>query len=214
LELHPDATISYGSGFQRSQFPDHGSKIVTASTTRRSVLRVAKIHGSINWLYCDNCRRVFWFPPDQAVNIADQLVGTHEWKLIAPRVRFPNKDQWECARCNGVKLSTRIATFSYRKALEFPMFQKSWLDAERFLRTARRWIFIGYSLPAADFEFKYLMKRVELSRSDPPDVVLVTGGDGARLTGMNFRRFFGSRLNSKEFQDGLTPEAVEFITAR
>ena len=35
------------------------------------------------------------------------------------------------------------------------MFQKSWFSAERLLRNAKNWIFIGYSLPAADFEFTF-----------------------------------------------------------
>src|SRR5512133_1574205 len=68
-----------------------------------------------------------------------------------------------CCYCNQVELSTRIATFSYQKALDFPMFQRSWLLAERKLRNSGRWVFIGYSLPAADFEFKHLLKRVELA---------------------------------------------------
>ena len=36
------------------------------------------------------------------------------------------------------------------------MFQKSWFSAEKLLLAAENWIFISYSLPAADFEFKYL----------------------------------------------------------
>ncbi len=33
---------------------------------------------------------------------------------------------------------------TYRKALDFPMFQHSWYSAEKALRSAGRWIFIGY----------------------------------------------------------------------
>jgi hypothetical protein len=44
------------------------------------------------------------------------------------------------------------------------MFERSWLSAERLLRQAKKWVFIGYSLPAADYEFKHLLKRVQLSR--------------------------------------------------
>jgi hypothetical protein len=52
--------------------------------------------------------------------------------------------------CTDVPLTMRIATFSFLKALDFPMFEKSWLSAERLLRQAKKWNLIGYSLPAAD----------------------------------------------------------------
>jgi len=35
---------------------------------------IVKIHGSSNWLYCDNCRQLFWFDPGQSLRIADQLI--------------------------------------------------------------------------------------------------------------------------------------------
>ena len=55
------------------------------------------------------------------------------------------------------------------------MFEKSWSSAERLLRNAEKWVFIGYSLPAADYEFKHLLKRVQLFRT-PPEFVVITGG--------------------------------------
>jgi hypothetical protein len=43
---------------------------------------VVKIHGSANWLYCDNCRHVFWFHPDQTSRIADQLIRQDDRRRI------------------------------------------------------------------------------------------------------------------------------------
>ena len=168
LELHPGTTIAYGRNFIPADFPAKGTKIIEATPPPRAPkLRVAKIHGSINWLYCDNCRNVYWFPPQQSVGIADQIVASDEWRRIAPKAPANAKKQWECINCEKVVLSTRIATFSFRKALDFPMFHQSWNAAEQLLSDARRWVFIGYSLPAADYEFKYLLKRIELARAEP-----------------------------------------------
>ena len=50
------------------------------------------------------------------------------------------------------------------------MYDQSWQTAERLLREAKNWIFIGYSLPAADYEFKLLLKRVQLSRKAKPNL--------------------------------------------
>jgi hypothetical protein len=215
LELHRGITLDYGEGFTPAKFPASGSDVAPYRPGKnKSKLRITKLHGSVNWLYCDNCRRVFWFPPDQTIKIADQLLSRDEWREIAPRAMANAKQQWTCAFCSHVTLSTRIATFSYRKALDFPMFQYAWSRAERLLRAARRWIFVGYSLPAADFEFKYLLKRVELSHPKPLEIVLITGGDGAKLTRNAYEGFFGERLSRRTFPRGISKAAVDYITRR
>jgi hypothetical protein len=111
-------------------------------------------------------------------------------------------------------LATRFATFSYRKALDFPMFQKSWFSAERLLRNAKNWIFIGYSFPAADFEFKYLLKRVQLSRRDLPDFAVVSGGDSSDSAYHHYQHFFGGKIKKGEnfFGDGLEKHALAHIS--
>ena len=113
-------------------------------------------------------------------------------------------------------LTTRIATFSFLKALDFPMFERSWVSAERLLRGAEKWIFIGYSLPGADYEFKHLSKRVQLSRKVPPEFVVITGGSDAdsEYTYLNYQRFFGRDIRKDEnfMREGLSERAVEAAT--
>jgi hypothetical protein len=91
------------------------------------------------------------------------------------------------------------------------MFEKSWLSAERLLRGADKWVFIGYSLPAADYEFKHLLKRVQLSRKVPPQFVVITGGSDCHNTYLNYQRFFGRDIKENEnfFPDGLSPRAIK-----
>ena len=43
---------------------------------------VVKIHGSVNWLYCDNCRQLYWFPADDAIRVAMQLITPEEAKKL------------------------------------------------------------------------------------------------------------------------------------
>ena len=101
------------------------------------------------------------------------------------------------------------------------MFQQSWYAAEKVLASAQRWVFIGYSLPAADYEFKCLLKRIELSRGKPPDIILVTGGDESQTGNERTRdggvilitqfiglllTFIGEGLTSRLVQD-VWPEA-------
>src|SRR5208337_4280943 len=151
---------------------------------------VIKIHGSVNWLYCDNCRQLYWFPPEDAIRVATQLITPDEAEDLKLK-KSEGCAKWLCLNCTDVPLTTRIATFSFLKALDFPMFERSWLSAERLLRSTDKWVFIGYSLPAADYEFKHLLKRVQLSRNKPPKFVVITGGAGSKSTFLNYQQFFG-----------------------
>jgi DNA polymerase elongation subunit (family B) len=94
------------------------------------------------------------------------------------------------------------------------MFESSWMEAEKALRSARKWVFIGYSLPGADFEFKYLLKRIALSRRSTPIIQVVTK---ARMKAKKdsyavtcYKRFFGE-CQPEFFRDGLTSEVIEKI---
>ena len=208
-EIHPRIAVSYGDGVTHADFPDTGNQIRVGPVRVSRLLYVIKIHGSVNWLYCDNCREAFWFPPRSPRRVASQLLRSDDRK----RIRYSTKvEQWRCHRCEKVSLGTRIATFSYRKALDYPMFQTSWRAAELLLRDARRWVFVGYSLPPADYEFKYLLKRVQLSRKEPPELVLVAGGErsAAEKTRDNYQAFFGKTV--KVHLDGLTPSVIDDIT--
>ena len=189
---------------------------------------VVKIHGSANWLYCDCCRGLFWFQPEASDRLSNQLVTADDLSRIArflkPRFRrqIESSDftvfrtKLRCLSCDNVELGTRIATFSYRKALDFPMFHKSWFAAEELLRFAESWVFIGYSLPAADYEFKYLLKSVQLSRRRSPRFVVISGGTKPDIerTYSNYQRFFGNVVNSRTFLDhGLDAKAVDVACA-
>ena len=172
-------------------------------------LQVAKVHGSINWLYCDCCRRTFSVPVEQVVQVPRQVLHENESEKI---LGSKSAARLKCPRCH-VDLGVRLATFSYQKALRTTYFESSWLQAEKTLRRSHRWVFIGYSLPAADFEFKHLLKRIELSRRHKPEIIVVTKvrEDSLREgdpTALRFKRFFGS-LRPRIFYEGLASDTVE-----
>lgn len=190
------------------------------------VIPIIKIHGSANWLYCDNCRALFYFSPDKATRIADQLLSEDDLarmrlflqkkkNIEEPPAYSSSQPPLKCVCSTDVVLATRIATFSYRKALDFPMFQKSWFAAEDLLRFAKRWVFIGYSLPPADYEFKYLLKRIQLSRQSTPEFVVVTGGSQRDVsrTYDNYQKFFGRSIKRKStfFSTGMSQDALATI---
>jgi hypothetical protein len=62
---------------------------------------------------------------------------------------------------------------TYFKVMESLHLRQVWWRAEQALITADRIVFCGYSLPDADMHVKYLMKRAEVNRPQPPDVYVV-----------------------------------------
>jgi NAD-dependent SIR2 family protein deacetylase len=193
LGHNADVMFDYGCDARAAVLESAGKLIEPKQKKRGTVVPLLKLHGSTNWLYCDNCRRLYWFPPAQEVMVSDQLLHSSDWRYIDPGHKHRSRKS-KCFFCKA-NLGTRLATFSYTKALDFPMFQKSWFSAEKLLMHAENWIFFGYSLPPANYEFKYLLKRCQLARSERPRIMVVTAGDAAQTTISRYRQFFGQDVS-------------------
>ncbi|MEA1071218.1 hypothetical protein [Sphingomonas sp. LY160] len=200
--------FDYRCGAKPVVIDDLGTVQLNTRPKGSSTAYVLKPHGSINWMYFDSCRQVFWFQPRYSERIADRLFKSTDADRIErltgnrPKIRTL---QGFCPSCQVNALSTRFATFSFKKALDFPMYGSTWREAENKLRSAQNWIFFGYSMPSADYEFKYMLKSSYLGRSDRPRIILITGGEDATSTVQNYRRYFGrdSIKNEDIFTDGL-----------
>jgi hypothetical protein len=78
-----------------------------------------------------------------------------------------------------------------------------WQQAFSVLRDSATWLFIGYSLPDADFEFRHLLKSAEKAQPAPTrkEIRVILNSDC--LAELRCRRFFGNS-NSHIYQCGLT----------
>ena len=121
-----------------------------------------------------------------------------EKKILKDTIR-DNAKMKECPKC-GCSLDSHIATFSYNKSFRTHAFNDSWKLAESVLSEADRWIFIGYSLPDADFEFAHMLKYVQKRTESQKDiVVIVKDNDRAKV---KYEGMFGKR-NVHFFNNGL-----------
>lgn len=194
--------IDYGCDAHPARF--EAGELKLKRLRKPAVLRLIKPHGSINWLYCDACRETFWVPPDQVESVAQTLFGEKDWRVLKEAKLFtkpPKTLNPACPHCASHALGTRFATFSYRKALDFPMHTGSWRAAENDLKQSAHWVFIGYSMPGADYEFKQLLKRVQLSEPIRPTITLITAGTGGADTITRFEKFFG-KVDEERFYFG------------
>lgn len=209
--------VDYGCEATSKQFVKGELKSRLHHDTK--TLHLLKPHGSINWLYCDACRELFWVPPAQTESVARSLFQERDWNTIfgsSPPTAAPPTLRPSCPHCTAQSLGTRIATFSYRKALDFPMYGASWRTGESYLKDASHWVFFGYSMPSADFEFKHMLKRVQLTERLRPRITVITGGtvEAQLATKERFRKFFGDKpLERKYFDVAQTDEILDHLQA-
>lgn len=114
-------------------------------------IKILKLHGSFNWLVCPRCGRI---SVDFKENIAKFVLGADR------------KEQSFCKYCsvdyeleNRPRLRSLFVSPTYLKSFQDSNIKNIWHNAFIELSEADKVVFIGYSLPNADFEFKHLLKE-------------------------------------------------------
>ena len=110
-------------------------------------IKLIKIHGSINWFRCLNCGRIIIVNNDKCGNYL-----------------FDDKSQETCNSCKekrtaDVLLQSQIITPTMMKSLNSQLYANLWASAREALRNADHVFFVGYSLPIADFDFRYMLHQ-------------------------------------------------------
>jgi hypothetical protein len=178
---------------------------------RTRKVQVFKVHGSSNWVYCENCSAIF-YDLNEKLSLRSKVgLIKHDFRLFDTKFTGKtfnhylgiNPEDRKCSRCKNM-VSSHIATFSYRKSFRTHAFAQIWHRAAEALLKANRWIFVGYSLPKADFELKHMLKIAELrfvhiATMPKRQIEVVTKGEDARseyegFFGTDRLRYFGCQL--------------------
>lgn len=163
-------------------------------------VKLLKLHGSLNWLQCPKCQRLF-------VKLYKRFNGGYIFNENFCRHCEKNFEQ---AEHKSNLLYTNLITPTFLKNLNNVQNKLIWQNAAIELSEASKVVFLGYSLPQADFEFKQLLSRMirpnakieyVLIQSDNPD----NFKDNAKYqtAGYRFQNFFSGR-EIKPFYDGVT----------
>jgi hypothetical protein len=135
-------------------------------------VKLLKIHGSMNWLQCPTCQRLF-------TDFSGKYVITNAL------------DPLDCRHCRphhgSVKLRSSLVMPTFLKDLSNFQIKLVWQNAGVEILEAEKMVFIGYSLPQADFEFRSLLSRMK-QKNAKIDVVLNDGEDN--LAAKQYRQFF------------------------
>lgn len=172
-------------------------------------IKIIKVHGSANWVYCDNCRQIFFdrysklsLASKAGITKADLSLFDSSFSRVYDIGGASNPER-NCRECR-YPVGSHIATFSFRKSFRTLGFAETWMAADSALSQADRWLFVGYSLPSADFEFKHLLKCAELKHAQNinrrKNIDVVVKNDNRAEA--EFRQIFGSSIRLVE-QRGL-----------
>lgn len=156
LSIHKDKNfdINYGPNIYGIE-PDGRAKIIEPNWFSP---RLLKLHGSFNWLTCPQCHTIFIWPKEFGVrNIFDPI--------CCPRCSYKSDDVIE------PYLRPLFLTPSLIKNIKNPTLELIWDEAFCALSSAEQVIFIGYSLPLADHDLRYLLRR-SISKKTKVKVIL------------------------------------------
>ena len=209
LEIDPDVSINYIS--PTIEWDHYTEGIIKGG------VKICKMHGSGNWVYCENCK-ILYFQADRKLSL-HKKVGVQQSdfrlfdtdlpdELFSMRGYDGESRKDSCRKCHN-PVASHIATMSFRKSFRTAAYSSIWYEAENLLADADHWVFIGYSLPEADFEFKHLIKSAEHRYPDKKrrktDAVIYQD-DKAKD---KFERFFGCE-NVTVYENGLEEYVEKF----
>jgi NAD-dependent SIR2 family protein deacetylase len=118
---------------------------------KSTLLKILKLHGSLNWLKCDLCDHVYINPRG---NIIHQSFRS-------------DIDELNSCHCSNAPLKSLIVAPSFERDVRDSNLLHVWKTALETLRAADKWMIIGYSLPPEDLAIKSLLIRAKNSRSSP-----------------------------------------------
>ena len=120
--------------------------------------KIIKLHGSLNWKYCNCCNQTLLTPWDRKIDL-------NRGKFIGHT--FPEKEEYDYyCPLDGTEFQTLIIPPSYIKSISHPIISQLLSEASREIRLAKKIVFIGYSLSDADVHIKALFKKHLVNRAE------------------------------------------------
>jgi hypothetical protein len=127
----------------------------TASTKQKALgiynIKLLKMHGSATWLRCP-CSNLIY----TGLGMTEPAYDIYIKPVFSPFIK-EHLDQRE--RQSPALLEPYIITPTFAKVFDLPHIQTTWHNAFIELREADEVVFIGYSLPDADYHFRALLRR-------------------------------------------------------
>ncbi|MCA2016264.1 hypothetical protein LDJ79_09095 [Vibrio tritonius] len=155
-------------------------------------IKILKPHGSLNWKQCPRCMRLYAkFTHD---DLSSYWQNTESCRHCDDN--FPEE------RGNH-KLFANLIMPTFIKDLNNPQYKVIWQNAGIEIAEASELVFIGYSLPSADFEMRQLLSRMTRKNAKIRVVDFATDEQKRNVIQARWNQFFGEREITYYF-DGAT----------
>lgn len=116
-------------------------------------IKLIKLHGSLNWKYCNCCSQPIITPWNKHIDL-----DTGELPRFDPSWMGEIDSANLCPR-DGYPLSTMIVPPTNSKILKHPVVQNLMYEAQKEIRLAKKVVFVGYSFPDADIHIKAIFAK-------------------------------------------------------
>lgn len=157
------------------------NSVHTPSLTQKSQgIQNLKLHGSSNWLICYSCKRLY-----TGISSSENVSALYGGDRTCPSCT----EILEHKRQNIPELKPFIITPTYLKTFPNSHIQNVWDNAQIELLEADRVVFLGYSLPEADYFVRSLFRRT-IDKAAKIDVVLLGKDKKYSDTVDRYRAFF------------------------
>ena len=114
-------------------------------------IKILKIHGSLNWKYCNCCNQTL-------LTHWDRKIDLEKGRFLG--YTYPDNEEYEFScPIDGTEFQTVIMPPSYVKSLNHPVITQLLTEASREIRATKKIVFVGYSLSDADVHVKALFKK-------------------------------------------------------
>lgn len=151
------------------------------------IVKLIKLHGSLNWLLCPTCSRLYATFGDKLA-IGDEVNCRHCDK------NFKEAEEHH-------KLTPNLIMPTYLKDLTNPQYKIIWQNAGIEISESDKLVFIGYSLPVADFELRQLLSRMT-RRNAKIEVVDFASSEEEKIQKKKPWHHFFNRDNVSFYFDG------------
>lgn len=156
-------------------------------------IKILKLHGSSSWLICYSCKRLF-----TGIGSTEEAVNLYNGKRKCPNCL----NTLEAASAKKVpELKPFIITPTYLKTFPNSHIQNVWDNAQIELLESDRVVFLGYSLPEADYFVRSLFRRT-INKNAKIDVVLL-GRDPKYDDIVNRYKGFFPKKNLSFYKSGM-----------
>lgn len=160
-------------------------------------IKIVKVHGSLNWKYCNCCNQTLLTPWDRAIDLK-------KGKFLG--YTYPDNQEYEfVCPIDGTEFRTLIMPPTYLKTIHHPIISQLMSEASREIRATKKVIFVGYSLSSSDVHIKALLKKQITSEKE----IIVVNPKQKESLELNYKSLTkNARFKYTSFEEFVTDEEL------